>query len=233
MKREITNAIRYVMDEWIPSVIRDSKWFMYPAYYYWFKGKYISELMQFQKNVYKMTHDEYAEFYGKLEIRAKERPTDMNQASIELILSELDQDATTLLDVGCGRGYFLDVLSKKTKYLLTGCDMHNTLSKEMNAHFVNGYIEELPFPDNAFDIVTCSHVIEHIINIKQALAELKRVARKQLVIVTPCQKYYFHTLDLHVNFFPIEEKLTHLIGLNDFFISNVKGDWVYSGKISN
>ncbi len=231
MKREVTNVIRYLMDEWLPPAIRDSKWFMYPAFYYWYQGEYISEIMEFQKTAYKMTPEEFAQFYAKVKNRAYERPTDMNQASIELIVSKLSPDASTLLDVGCGRGYFLKVLSEKTNLSLTGCDMRYALPKELNAKFVEGYAETLPFADDSFDIVTCTHTIEHIINLDKVISELKRVAKKQLIIVTPRQKHYFYTLDMHLNFFPFEEKLTHAIGLKDYTIYDVEGDWVYFGNL--
>jgi ubiquinone/menaquinone biosynthesis C-methylase UbiE len=101
----------------------------------------------------------------------------------------------------------------------------------LEVNFVEGFIERLPFPDKSFDIVTCTHTIEHIIHLKQALEELKRVARKQIMIVTPRQKYYFYTLDLHVNFFPTAELLNREIGLKDFSCKNIQGDWVYIGNI--
>ena len=49
-------------------------------------------------------------------------------------------------------------------------------------------------------MVTCHHTIEHIPNLAPAIAELKRISRKQVMIVTPRQRYYYYTLDEHVNF---------------------------------
>ncbi len=228
MKREITNIIRYVMDEWIPPVIRDSRWFMYPAYYYWFKGKYIKEIMDFKKNVFQMSSGEYVAFYQKVRSRTEGRPTDMNAASLRHILKNTDAASETLLDVGCGKGYLLKTLLTEKNYKLTGCEIHNHLG-DMNVDFVSGFAENLPFPDKSFDIVTCTHTIEHIINIQEAIKELKRVAKKQLIIVTPKQKYYFYTLDLHVWFFPAKEYLIKEIGLENYTCEDIKGDWVYVG----
>jgi SAM-dependent methyltransferase len=231
MKREVTNVIRYVMDEWLPPVIRDSKLFMYPVFYYWFHGRYIPEIMEFKKKVFYMNDGEYADFYKKIHNRADDRPTDMNQASIDHMLKNMSPDAESLLDVGCGRGYFLKQIKAAKPYDLTGCEIHNGLPDNLEVNFVEGFIERLPFPDKSFDIVTCTHTIEHIIHLKQALEELKRVARKQIMIVTPRQKYYFYTLDLHVNFFPTAELLNREIGLKDFSCKNIQGDWVYIGNI--
>lgn len=230
MKRELTNKIRYIIDNWLPPVIRDNKFFMRPFFYYWFKGKNINQTMNFKRTVFTMSEDEYSSIYLYLDWRAKDRVTDMNVASIEYIIKNLRPDAESLLDVGCGRGHFLNVLSERTSYKLTGTDLFDTI-EGLKATYVKAYIEKLPFPDKSFDIVTCAHTIEHILNLKQAIDELKRVARKQLIIVTPCQRYYFYTLDHHVNFFPQKELLIKEIGLTDFECVNIKGDWVYIGNI--
>jgi ubiquinone/menaquinone biosynthesis C-methylase UbiE len=42
----------------------------------------------------------------------------------------------------------------------------------------NGY--EIPYPDEAFDMVYCSHVIEHVEHPRLLLRELKRVSRFQV-----------------------------------------------------
>jgi len=230
MKREITNTVRYFMDNWLPPVIRDNKYFMYPVFYYWFKGESISKIMNFKKDVFYMSVEEYASLYQNIKVRASERPTDMNNASIEYVIEHADKNAETLLDVGSGRGYFLNVLADRTRYKLTGIDMADQIPG-LKANYVKGVIEKLPFPDKSFDIVTCTHTIEHIINLKQAIDELKRVARKQVIIVTPCQKYNFYTLDLHVNFFPTKEMLNREIGLTSYECVNVGGDWVYIGNV--
>lgn len=230
MKRELTNGIRYVMDNWLPPVIRDNKFFMYPVFYYWFKGKNIDKIMNFKEDVFYMSEQEYAALYENIENRAKDRPTDMNDASIEYVIKHADKNAETLLDVGSGRGYFINVLAERTSYKLTGVDMGDSIPG-LKANYVKGFIEKLPFPDKSFDIVTCTHTIEHIINLRQAIDELKRVAKKQVIIVTPRQKYNFLTLDLHVNFFPTKEMLNREIGLKNFECVDMQGDWVYIGNL--
>lgn len=230
MKREFTNTIRYVMDEWLPPVIRDNRLFMYPIFYYWFHGKYVREVMNFKRDAFYMNEEQYADFYKKIHNRADDRPTDMNQASIQHMLQHMDKDAETLLDVGCGRGYFLRKIKEEKNYRLTGCEIHKGIG-DLDVDFVPGFIEKLPFPDKSFDIVTCTHTIEHIIDVQQAIRELKRVARKQIMIVTPKQKYYFYTLDLHVNFFPTQESLNREIQLDHFSCNNIQGDWVYIGSV--
>lgn len=232
MKREYTNLVRYFLDELIPPILRDNKYFMYPIFYYWFKGQYISEIMDFKKKVYSFTPAEYSDFYKKISNRADDRPTDMNMESIDHIIDKLDVNLNTLLDVGCGRGFLLSQIRQKKNFDLTGCEIHNGL-KDPDIKFKSGFVEQLPFPDKSFDIVICTHTIEHIIDLERAINELKRVAKKQLIIVTPRQKYYYYTLDLHVNFFPIAESLCHTIGIENFTCKDIGGDWVYVAELTD
>jgi SAM-dependent methyltransferase len=237
MNRNVTNAIRTVLDEWIPPVIRDSAWFMYPFFWYWYNGDKatIEAYMNFKSRVYGMTTAEYEDFYvnKRPKSRAASRPTDLNRECIDYMLSHFHPDATTLIDIGCGNGFFLHEVArlKGTQYALHGCDVmqHKDLGAQIAYH--QGNIEALPFADKSFDIVTCHHTIEHIPNPHRAVAELKRVARKQIMLVTPCQRYYYYTLDEHVNFFPVQGMLEHLMDMPNHECLNLKGDWMYVGYV--
>jgi ubiquinone/menaquinone biosynthesis C-methylase UbiE len=231
MNRNITNAIRFILDECIPPLVRDARWFMYPFFYIWYKGKKMDLYMDFKSKVYQMTDEEYATAYRELDCLATDRPTDMNEQSIALMISKFDTSAKTILDVGCGRGYWLNKVTQATQLTATGCDMYDNVPFD-KASYVKGNIYKLPFEDNSFDIVTCHHTIEHLLDLQPAIAELKRVAKKQLMIVTPKQKYYYYTMDMHVNFFPIKEYLQDAIKINTFECHAVWGDWVYIGTLN-
>lgn len=214
------------MDEGLPVFIRDSRWFMYPFFWYWFKGKNVSVCMDFKKKAWGMKSEEFQNFYAELDCRATNRPTDLNNKCINLMLEKADNQLATLLDVGCGRGYWLKLLKEKTNFQLTGCDVFEK-PPIAGIDYKQGTIEALPFADKSFDIVTCHHTLEHIRDIRKAVAELKRVARKQLIIVVPKQRYYYYTLDLHLHFFPEKEYLAELMGLNNYICINCGGDWCY------
>ncbi len=229
MNRELTNCIRWLMDECIPPIIRDSKWFMYPFFWITYRGKNIKTAMEFKKRVYAWTPEEYRDFYSGLDTISTNRRTDLNEASIRLMLDRADPSATSLLDVGCGKGYFLE-RAETLGIELTGCDLVDELAFS-HADLVQGFAENLPFEDNAFDIVTCSHTLEHILNENAAARELVRVAKKQVMVTVPCQRYFYYTLDEHVNFYPFAEKLSALFGLSDYTCDKVQGDWVFICRI--
>lgn len=232
MNRSITNAIRYVMDNWMPPAIRDTRWFMYPFFHIWFKGKNVRLYMDFKDIAYGLTEEEFSEIYRNLDCLAYDRPTDMNMPSIKYLVESLDKSANTLLDVGCGRGFLLNYISEHTNLKTTGCDLYDKVDTLKKSDYKKGTIYKLPFEDNAFDVVTCSHTIEHLRELPEAIKELKRVARKQLIIVTPCQRYYFYTMDLHLNFYPIASYLQKEINIASNVCKNIQGDWVYLGNLN-
>lgn len=98
---------------------------------------------------------------------------------------------TRILDVGPGEGrfrYFFDA----DEGSWFGVDFHDRnfetcarLGYRMSLGDVNG--TPLPYPDEHFDVVLASHVIEHLTDVDFCLSELDRVLRKGglLLIATP------------------------------------------------
>lgn len=229
MKRSVTNIIRFILDECLPPVIRDNKYFMYPFFHIWFKGRNVDKYMNFKSLIYTWSEDEIREFYQNRKSIATERVTDLSERSIEFMIKHLEPDVKTAADVGCGNGYFLSKLVANGLEC-HGIDLINSI-RFPGIQFHKGDIENLPFPDNAFDVVSCHHTLEHIIDLQKAVSELKRVAKKQLVIVVPCQRYYYYTLDEHVRFFPYKELLEHEIGIQNHICEKIWSDWVYIGYL--
>lgn len=225
--RKLTNVIRFFLDECIPPVIRDNRSFMYPFFYIWWKGKNIKQMLDFKSVVYSMTGKEFADFYKNIDCIANDRETDLSDECVDFMLKVIHESgAKNLLDVGCGRGYWLNLLSDITKIELTGCDFYDTVYLK-RAGYVKANIEELPFASKSYDVVTCSHTLEHTRNLEKAVAELKRVARKLVVIVVPCQRYYYYTLDTHIHFFPRQFMLKNVMNMTHHLCKKIGGDWVY------
>src|SRR3989338_10716342 len=87
------------------------------------------------------------------------------------VLQELQlKDNDKILDLGCGNGYYSYLLSKIPLNLkITGIDSHlNAIEDakrdvgEKNAKFIIGNAEKLPFPENSFDKIVMSEIIEHV-----------------------------------------------------------------------
>ncbi|MGZ5247613.1 MAG: class I SAM-dependent methyltransferase [Flavitalea sp.] len=226
MNRTLTNKIRFVMDELIPPFIRDSWIFMWPFYYFAYGGRNIRQVMDFKKYVYQWNKEELVEFYSKLNSISRNRPTDISDNTIPEIIRECSGNFNSILDAGCGKGFLLNLLADKLpKVKLYGLDFVDANPGTKKYQFINGEVTSLPFEDKSIDIVICAHTIEHVLDLSRAIKELKRVARKKLILVTPRQKYFYYTLDEHVNFFPQIEPLLSIINDPGTKYQLIDGDW--------
>jgi ubiquinone/menaquinone biosynthesis C-methylase UbiE len=230
MNRDVTNVIRYVMDELLPPAIRDNKYFMYPFFYYAFNGKDIKTVMEFKSLVNFISDEEYERIYRELDPIGKYRPTDLNKKCVEKILSEVTEDMESVIDIGCGRGYFLEQLVKKGAKNIWGCDLFDAVPVQ-GTNYQKGNIEHLPFDDKSFDVVICSHILEHVKDFDKAVNEIKRIAKKKVIVTVPKQRYFYYTLDLHVRFFYHPAELAAAMKMEKYEIFTLNGDFVFVGHI--
>jgi ubiquinone/menaquinone biosynthesis C-methylase UbiE len=88
-------------------------------------------------------------------------------------------ECKSVLDVGCYMADFKKYISPDMAY--TGIDMAGKPDIVINLDQIN----KLPFDDNAFDLVICSDVLEHLENIHLIFDELCRVSAKYIIITLP------------------------------------------------
>ena len=87
----------------------------------------------------------------------------------------------SVLVVGIGDGIVIDVLKKQIEKVKTF-----DIEKDLNPDIL-GSIDNMPLADNSFDIILCAEVLEHLPfeKFEKCLSELKRVARKYVVLSLP------------------------------------------------
>ena len=199
MGREITNSIRFVLEDIVPPILRDSALFRGAAKMAW--GEHIDHLADFRARAPFLTEEEYEALYRKHP--RVHKGTDNSRACIDRIIADVAGES--VCDVGCGTGVLLEKIQAARGDVKTLCGVDfvvedaNTLT---GIDYVAAKVESLPFDDNQFDTVICTHVIEHVLEYRQAIAELRRVAAKRVIIVVPREREYRYTFNPHFNFFP-------------------------------
>ena len=105
----------------------------------------------------------------------------------DYLYSLIKNKNTSVVEVGSGNGYFSVYLEKQFDDLLVTDASPHMLSLNPCNNKLLAYAQELPLENNSFDIATCSHLIHHLDENDQvrALSEMKRVARKKIVIYEP------------------------------------------------
>ena len=115
----------------------------------------------------------------------------------------------TVLDIASGEGYGTYMLSQQSKKII-GVDIdkdaidHAKIKYENhdNITFIHGSCLDIPVIDNSIDVVVSFETIEHIYEHEIFLKEIKRVLKKDgiLIISTP-DKYAYTDIVEHKNIF--------------------------------
>lgn len=106
------------------------------------------------------------------------------QARVHDLLALLPPAVGTALDVGARDGYITRLIADRARRV-TGLDLSLPDIDDPRIDCVAGNVTALAYPDRAFDLVVCSEVLEHVLPLQQACAELARVAGRHLLIGVP------------------------------------------------
>jgi ubiquinone/menaquinone biosynthesis C-methylase UbiE len=138
---------------------------------------------------------------------------DLNRRCIERIMA--DVAGSSVLDAGCGRGYMIARLARADAgRTCVGVDINppDLPDRPVNLTFERGWLGRLPFAAGSFDTVICTHTLEHILELDAAVAELRRIARRRLILVVPREREGRYAFNLHVHFFPYLHSFLNRIG---------------------
>lgn len=110
-------------------------------------------------------------------------------------------DEMRILDLPCGRGFYLNMFRYVSQCELVGADLDWDVIKMANsnlAHLNNVYIQHasiysMPYPQNSFDAVILSEVLEHIDDDLRGLCEAFRILKPGgvLAVTVPNANYPF------------------------------------------
>lgn len=147
------------------------------------KGKSYSEYLKLQYNRSKSKFD----------------PNDKKQSARKDSLIKLLSNIINLnkiknaLSIGCRDTYELDLFEKKGIGNVTGIDLYSDDKRilVMDMH-------DLKFPDKSFDLVYCSHSLEHAFDYKKVCSEIVRILKNNGVITIEVPiNYEVRGSDLH------------------------------------
>ncbi|EEQ99041.1 3-demethylubiquinone-9 3-methyltransferase, putative [Perkinsus marinus ATCC 50983] len=95
------------------------------------------------------------------------------------------------LDVGCGGGLLTEDMASTYGYNITGIDISEASLRQArehgrhipNLHYQVGSAYDIPFPDDSFDGVIISEVLDHLMDLRKAIQEIYRVLKPGGVVV--------------------------------------------------
>lgn len=101
-----------------------------------------------------------------------------------------------VLDCGCGNGRLFKFIPETAEEIV-GIDISPVaveMCKKNHPHVrsITGVAEEIPYPEDYFDVVFCMGSLEHFMDIDKAMNEIKRVLKpgEFLIILVPMKNYF-------------------------------------------
>ena len=147
---------------------------------------------------------------------------------IRFIKKYLPNKKSTFLDVGCGNGTVLNILSKSNYKNIYGIDISKLFIKYARSkgikkvYYYNGKI--FPFKDNFFDLVGSFNVLEHTENPEKFLKDQVALLKKGGHIITSCPNF------LSVLFFNPHRKLRGIANKISNFMAILKKLFIHNLK---
>jgi len=96
------------------------------------------------------------------------------------LVASLTSPSELILDLGCGTGSILRYLKKQGFSHLHGLEISGYAIKRLRADGITmhlGKLPSVPLPDNTFDVVIASQVLEHLVRRGRFLREVRRILK--------------------------------------------------------
>ena len=134
------------------------------------------------------------------------------QSYISLLerLRPLANRSQKALELGCANGSFFPLLRRYFKEV-SGIDLNPdsvNIAVQFKYSCQVAFIEELPFPDQSFDVVLSRHVLEHTISPVLALKEIHRILRPGGITANITPHYFPDPEPAHISQLTLEQWLS-------------------------
>jgi SAM-dependent methyltransferase len=226
MSRKASLRVNDLLDRLVPPALGDSRLFAKAA-----RSMYDTlpiPIDELKDRAFSLSEAEYGAFYRSLQTKFEQGDTDLTPESLDGVVAAIE--GRTVLDVACGKGYLANILARDRH--VVACDVAlatgDRAIRHSGAILCEANVERLPFRDQSFDTVVSTHTLEHVQHLGAAIAELRRVAAKRVVVVVPRQRPYRVTFNPHIHFFPYRFSLLAWTGTeHPHRCELIGGDWLY------
>lgn len=108
----------------------------------------------------------------------------------------LDKKGRSILDLGCGKGITMSIITRRRQVFAVGTDIHLPYLRECKSRGIHDEcilcdVRMLPFKPKSFDIVFCGELLEHLEKEDgwRLIKAMEEIACRQIIITTPVGMY--------------------------------------------
>lgn len=229
-----SKVMNFLINDLLPPIIRDSR-LLKPLFLLAFGSRTLHLFWDFRDKVFDYSPEDIAYIYKNTARNDLKKTSDLSPSLWQRLLQECD-GALSIIDVGCGRGALCHHLAEQ-EYHIFGCDLARDIPTSLDGKYVVARTEQLPYANNVFDVVICSHVLEHVPDIFKAVDELRRISSRKMVIVLPVERPYKRGFNLHLWFFPYRLSVLQILRSrsvsSDYVLERHGAEWLYIEKLSD
>lgn len=137
-------------------------------------------------------HLDHFEKTGKNPFMDENHWKSIEQSTLEIVKPLLnsfskEKEKPKVLDVGVGLGRLLEELNECEKYGMDISLKYLNYAKQKGIEVCKSKIEDMPYCDNFFDIILCTDVLEHVLDLNHCISKILNVLKVggHLVIRVP------------------------------------------------
>jgi ubiquinone/menaquinone biosynthesis C-methylase UbiE len=136
------------------------------------------------ENYEKISHDHVEHFNrtGKNPFMEEGYWQSVEQTTKELI-QRYSKDGDKILDVGVGLGRLLEDFTRLKRYGMDISTSYLDITKKKGIDCCLSLIEDMPYKDLYFDVITCTDVLEHVLDLNLAIKNILRVLKKNGILI--------------------------------------------------
>lgn len=139
------------------------------------------------------------------------------------LINSFYSEEKNLLDLGCGTGDFLET-ALKNGWHVSGIEPNEQARKIANKKANYSVFETaqlLRFEENCFDLITLWHVLEHLPNLEEQIAILKKLLKPKGTLIIAVPNYNSYDAKYYKEFWAAYDVPRHLWHFNKDSISNL------------
>lgn len=149
------------------------------------------------------TDKKYIEYYqdypataGEYTIKTWEHDVEVAEKRLKNYSNFLLKNCEDVLDIGSGSGAFVDVCRQQNKKAF-GCELVSYHYSQIHDFIYKQKFEDIHFPTDSFDLVTCHDVLEHTLDPKSMIKEMYRVTKQEGLAVIEIPRFFYQSCNHH------------------------------------